>query len=143
MHQQCLRSLNPQYRRDVVTGYSEPTDLRLPVEYVNAFIEHEDSIYAYNADQLLKRAEVAVNDDAPIYRAPVVDRRAARQYARASRKAKARRARGGGGGRNVTIKNGDTLSDIAKRNHTTVAKLKKLNRISGSSIRAGKQIRVR
>ena len=134
-----LRSLNPQYRRDVVTGNSEPTDLRLPIEYINAFIEKEDSVYAYNADQLLKRAEVAVNDDAPIYRAPSV-RRAARQSARASRKAKARRARGG---RNVTIRNGDTLSEIAKRNNTTVAKLKKLNKISGSSIRAGKQIRVR
>ena len=137
-----LRSLNPQYRRDVVTGYSEPTDLRLPVEYVNAFIEKEDSVYAYNVDQLMKRAEVAVNDDAPIYRAPSVDRRAARHSARASRKAKSRRARGGGG-RNVTIKNGDTLSEIAKRNNTTVAKLKKLNKISGSSIRAGKKIRVR
>ena len=135
-----LRSLNPQYRRDVVTGYSEPTDLRLPIEYINAFIEKEDSVYAYNVDQLMKRAEVAVNDDAPIYRAPTVAQRAARQSARASRKAKARRARGG---RNVTIRNGDTLSEIAKRNHTTVAKLKKLNKISGSSIRAGKQIRVR
>jgi membrane-bound lytic murein transglycosylase D len=137
-----LRSLNPQYRRDVVTGYSEPTDLRLPVEYINAFIEKEDSVYAYNVDQLMKRAEVAVNDDAPIYRAPSVDRRATRHSARAGRKAKARRARGGGG-RNVTIKNGDTLSEIAKRNKTTVAKLKKLNNISGSSIRAGKKIRVR
>jgi membrane-bound lytic murein transglycosylase D len=135
-----LRSLNPQYRRDVVTGYSEPTDLRLPIEYINSFIEKEDSVYAYNADQLLKRAEVAVNDDAPIYRAPSVSQRSARHSARASRKARARRARGG---RNVTIRNGDTLSEIAKRNHTTVAKLKKLNRISGSSIRAGKQIRVR
>jgi membrane-bound lytic murein transglycosylase D len=112
----------------------------LPIEYINSFIEKEDSVYAYNADQLLKRAEVAVNDDAPIYRAPSVSQRAARHSARASRKAKARRARGG---RNVTIRNGDTLSEIAKRNHTTVAKLKKLNRISGSSIRAGKQIRVR
>ena len=90
----------------------------------------------------MKRAEVAVNDDAPIYRAPSVDRRAARHSARASRKARARRSRGGGG-RNVTIRNGDTLSEIAKRNNTTVAKLKKLNRISGSSIRAGKKIRVR
>ena len=135
-----LRSLNPQYRRDVVTGYSEPTDLRLPIEYINAFIEKEDSVYSYNVDQLMKRAEVAVNDDAPIYRAPTVAQRAARQSARASRKAKAKRARGG---RNVTIRNGDTLSEIAKRNHTTVAKLKKLNKISGSSIRAGKQIRVR
>lgn len=140
-----LRSLNPQYRRDVVTGYSEPTDLRLPVEYVNAFIEHEDSIYAYNVDQLMKRQEVAVNDDAPIYRASSVDRSSRHSASRSSRKSKKnKRSRGGGGGgKSVTIKNGDSLSEIAKRNHTTVAKLKKLNKISGSSIRAGKKIKVR
>ena len=138
-----LRSLNPQYRRDVVTGYSEPTDLRLPVEYINAFIENEDSIYAYNVDQLMKRQEVAVNDEAPIYRAPVVDRSTRRSAARSSRKAKAKRSRGGGGGKNVTIRNGDSLSEIAKRNHTTVAKLKKLNNIKGNSIRAGKKLRVK
>lgn len=138
-----LRSLNPQYRRDVVTGYSEPTDLRLPVEYINAFIENEDSVYAYNVDQLMKRAEVAVNDEAPIYRAPSVDRSARRSAARSGRKAKAKRSRGGGSGKNVTIRNGDSLSEIAKRNHTTVAKLKKLNKIKGNSIRAGKKIRVK
>ena len=133
-----LRTLNPQYRKDVVTGYSEPTDLRMPVEYVNAFIENEDSIYAYNVDNLMKRAEVAVNDDAPVYRSS--SRSTARKSKNARRGRSSRRSRGG---RNVTIKNGDTLSEIAKRHGTTVAKLKRLNRISGSSIRAGKKIRVR
>ena len=47
------------------------------------------------------------------------------------------------GGRNVTIRQGDTLSEIAKRNGTTVKKLKKLNKISGSSIRAGKKLRIK
>ena len=56
-----LRSLNPQYRRDVITGYSEPTDLRLPKEYISKFIENEDSIYNYNVDELMKRAVVDVD----------------------------------------------------------------------------------
>ncbi|OYP61605.1 hypothetical protein CIK98_14745 [Prevotella sp. P2-180] len=38
---------------------------------------------------------------------------------------------------------GQTLSEIAKKNHTTVAKLRKLNGIKGSNIRAGKKLRVR
>lgn len=63
-----IRALNPQYRRDIVTGYSEPTDLRLPIEYINAFIDNQDSIFAYNSDELLNRAEVIVNDNAPAYR---------------------------------------------------------------------------
>lgn len=45
--------------------------------------------------------------------------------------------------KNVSVKAGDTLSEIAARNHTTVSKLKKLNNISGSNIRAGKKIRVK
>lgn len=130
-----IRALNPQYRRDIVTGYSEPTDLRLPVDYINAFIDNQDSIFAYKGDILLNRTEVEVNDNAPMYQPQRIS----------SRSSKKSRERGGKarGGRNVTIKNGDTLSAIAKRNGTTVAKLKKLNGISGSSIRAGKKIKVR
>jgi membrane-bound lytic murein transglycosylase D len=45
--------------------------------------------------------------------------------------------------KHVSVKEGDTLSEIAERNHTTVSKLKKLNKISGSNIRAGKKIRVK
>ena len=41
------------------------------------------------------------------------------------------------------IKNGDTLAEIAPRNHTTVGKLKRLNKISGTNSRAGKKIRVK
>jgi membrane-bound lytic murein transglycosylase D len=62
-----LRTLNPQYRRDIVTGYSEPTDLRLPVDYISKFIEKEDEIVAYNADLLMKRDYVYVNDTGTSY----------------------------------------------------------------------------
>jgi membrane-bound lytic murein transglycosylase D len=43
----------------------------------------------------------------------------------------------------VTIRKGDSLSEIARRNHTTVAKLRRLNGIRGNNIRAGKKIRVK
>ena len=36
-----------------------------------------------------------------------------------------------------------SLSEIAERNHTTVGKLRKLNGIKGSNIRAGKKIKVK
>ena len=45
--------------------------------------------------------------------------------------------------KSVTVKNGDTLSEIAERNHTTVSKLRKLNGIKGNNIRAGKKIKVK
>lgn len=136
-----LRALNPQYRRDIVTGYSEPTDLRLPNDYVNAFIDNQDSIFAYNTEQLMKRAEVEVNNEAPVYRSSSSSSSRSSKNSRSGRKSK--KSRSSRGGKNITVKNGDTLSAIAKRNHTTVAKLKKLNKISGSSIRAGKKLKVK
>ena len=45
--------------------------------------------------------------------------------------------------KSVTVKSGDTLSEIAERNHTTVKKLRKLNGISGSTIQKGKKIKVK
>lgn len=129
-----IRALNPQYRRDVVTGYSEPTDLRLPVDQIMAFIDNQDSIFNYKAETLIKRTEVEVGGATAETQAP----KASTSSSSKSKKKKTTTSR-----KSVTVRNGDTLSAIAKRNHTTVAKLRKLNGIKGSSIRAGKKIRVR
>ena len=126
-----LRTLNPAYRRDIVPGATKMSAVRLPHTEVGKFIDLEDSVYAYNAEVLFsKRAIVEVNDDVPTYTRKSSSKR--------SRKS-TRRSRG----RSVTVKSGQTLSEIAKRNGTTVAKLKRLNGIKGSNIRAGKKLRVR
>ena len=126
-----IEELNPQYRRDIVNGTSKLSALRLPSTQITQFIDNQDSIFAYNAQDLLsKREEVKVNDDVPT-------------YTKSSKSKSRRKGRRGRGSRRVTIKNGDTLSEIAHRNHTTVAKLKRLNKISGTNIRAGKKIRVK
>ena len=146
-----LRDLNPQYRRDVVNGNNSPMPIRLPVADISRFIDNEDSIYAYNADELLtKRDEVDVNDDD----VPTVQR--VRSYSSSSSKASRRSKKSGrgkdkskkkkkknSGSASITVRSGDTLSEIARRQHTTVKKLKKLNGISGSTIRAGKKIKVK
>ena len=64
-----LRSLNPEYRRDVVPGLTKPSTIRLPLADTGRFIDNQDSIYAYHADELLnKRIEVSINDDVPTYK---------------------------------------------------------------------------
>ena len=132
-----LCAINAQYRHNIVPGSAEPSPIRLPVAYVNMFIDREDSIYAYRADELLqKRTEVEVAD------VVMSTRRESVSYKR-SKGRSSRRSRGGRGSKSVTIKSGQTLSEIARKNHTTVAKLKKLNKISGTNIRAGKKLRVR
>jgi membrane-bound lytic murein transglycosylase D len=129
-----LRSLNPQYRRDIVPGTTKPSALKLPLADISRFIDNQDSIYAYNAaDLLTKRAEVAINDNVPTFTSK------RKTSARSKRSGRRSRSRSAG----VTVRRGDTLSAIAKRNGTTVAKLRRLNGIRGSNIRAGKKIRVR
>jgi hypothetical protein len=47
-----------------------------------------------------------------------------------------------GKGGSYTIKSGDSLSAIARRNGTTVAKIKAANGLSGDMIRAGKTLKI-
>lgn len=130
-----IQELNPQYRRNIINGSSQPSTLKLPSTLITNFIDKEDSIYAYNTDELLtKRSEVKVNEDTPVYT------KSTKSRSKSKSKSRSRKKRGR---KNVTVRNGDTLSEIAERNHTTVARLKKLNKISGSNIRAGKKIRVK
>ena len=60
-----LRAFNPQYRHDIITGYTEPTDFRMPTEYVKLFIANEDSIWAYDVSNLMKRDQVEVRSYTP------------------------------------------------------------------------------
>ncbi len=142
-----LRNLNPQYRRDIVNGLNKPMTVRLPASLVGSFIDQEDSIYSYKTDELLlKRSVVDVNEDTPTVSRSRSSYSSSRSTTRGKSSKSSRNKKGKNkkkGNKSVTIKNGDTLSEIAARNHTTVAKLRKLNKISGNSIRAGKKIKVK
>ena len=130
--QDQLATLNPQYRHNIVNGANKLSSIRLPETMVTTFIDNQDSIYAYVPENVTsKRSEVAVNTIEP---ASSGSKKSSSKSRKRSSKTK---------GKSITIRQGDTLSEIAARNHTTVAKLKKLNKISGTSIRAGKKLRVR
>ena len=143
-----LRDLNPQYRRDIVNGSSKLSSIRLPIAVVNSFITNEDSICTYQADQLFTRrslVEVA-EESQPRYSS---SKKTYSRSSKSSRSSKDRDRRRKKGRKNkertksVKVRNGDTLSEIAERNHTTVKKLRKLNGIKGNNIRAGKKIKVK
>lgn len=124
-----LRALNPAYRRDVIPGATELSCLRLPQTEVGKFIDNEDSIYNYNSEELMaKRTEVEVNKQAA---------------STTSSKRSATRRRSRTRARYVTIRSGQTLSELAEKHGTTVSRLKRLNGLKGTSIRAGKKLRVR
>ena len=102
-----LRSLNPEYRRDVVPGLTKPSPIRLPLADTGRFIDNQDSIFAYRADELLnKRLEVTINDDVPTYR-PQKSKRVGRRNARYSRNRHvARKGSSARRGRAATAKRG-------------------------------------
>lgn len=135
-----LKALNPQYRKNIVCGASTPSMLRLPAGMVNQFIDKEKDIFAYNRDELSKRKEVEVKETALFYNSNRIKSEKGSHKKNNKRNKKDKKQKGE---RSITIKDGDTLSEIAARNHTTVKQLKKLNNISGSSIRSGKKLRVK
>lgn len=113
-----LRSLNPQYRRDIVPGNSELCILRLPNNAIGPFIEHLDSIYAYKANQYLTKRKTVTAKNAP---ASTPNKKVVYHK----------------------IKSGETLGGIAAKYHVSVNQLRKLNGIKGNNIRAGKSIRIK
>lgn len=131
-----LRSLNPQYRRDIVNGSNKPSVIRMSATMTNTFIANEDSIYNYQAETLFtRRSLVEVDNSSKVSSSS----KSSSSKKSSSRKKRTRRTRS----KSVTIRKGDTLSEIAERNNTTVSKLRRLNNIKGNNIRAGKKIRVR
>ncbi|MBR1394726.1 MAG: transglycosylase SLT domain-containing protein [Prevotella sp.] len=132
-----LRTLNPEYRRDIVPGTTKPSAIKMALADVTRFIDNQDSIFNYNASSLLsRRDEVYVNDDIPTFSSSKKGRKG---RTTASRRTRSKTS----GGRSVTVRRGETLSQIARRNGTTVAKLRKLNGIRGSNIQAGKKLKVK
>jgi membrane-bound lytic murein transglycosylase D len=149
-----LRSLNPQYRRDIVNGSTQPSVIRLPQTYVNAFLDREDSIYNYEAATLLTKRTVVevtaddVKEDVVARSQTVAPRTHQATQGRTRAVSQSRNRRGGkpasrGKSQSVTVKSGQTLSEIARKNNTTVEKLKRLNGIKGNNIRAGKKLKVK
>ena len=130
-----LRTLNPQYRRDIVNGSNKPSIIRMPATATNTFIANEDSIYNHKTETLFtRRSLVEVDNSSKSSYTRKSSAKKRKSYSRKKRRTRAKR---------VTIRKGDTLSEIAERNHTTVKKLRQLNGIKGNTIRAGKKIRVR
>lgn len=132
----AIRALNPQYRTSVIPGQTEPCAIRLPQEKILAFIDQKDSIYNYRADELLtRRAVVAVSEP----KAEPTRSTASQSRSTAARHKRNRKSTE----RTATVRKGDSLSTIAARNHTTVAKIRKLNKIKGNMIKPGQKIRVK
>ena len=120
-----IKSLNPQYKKQMIPGDSKPYTLRLPIDAISTFIDKQDTIYTHRADELFRnRKTVAVKDITP-----------------ATRKTTSAVA-GKGNLTYYTIKSGDTLSTIAGKYGVSVKDIQRWNGMSNTKIAAGKRLKI-
>lgn len=131
-----IKAFNPQYKTSLVPGNSYDCILRLPSEAALKFIDLGDSVYSYRSSELFTKRKTVDIDEAELEK----QQNSARRSYSSSRRRSSRSSRRS---KSITIKNGQTLSEIAEKYGTSVSKLRRLNGIKGSSIRAGKKIRVK
>lgn len=108
-----LRSLNPQYRRDIVPGNAKTRTLILPSQQVYAFIEQKDSILQYRPDLYARRTTVDPSG-----------------YNSVS------------GYTYHKVRRGESLSTIAHKYGVSVKQLRKWNNLRSNTINTGKRLRV-
>lgn len=119
-----IRTLNPQYRKDIVPGDIKPYPINLPHNYANLFIDRSDSIYAYKANELVssRREEVEIVEDTQKNNQKNTGRQSLIKY--------------------HTVKQGQTISGIAARYGISQAQLKKANNLKSNNIRAGQRLKI-
>lgn len=108
-----LRSLNPQYRRDIIPGDSKTRALLLPTQQVYAFIELEIRLYdirdLYAKRTTVEPAGYSASNSKVIYH---------------------------------KIRRGDTLSKIAYRYGVTTQEIKRWNHLRGNTLIAGRSLKI-
>ena len=113
-----IKSLNPQYKRDIVPGDSKPRALRLPTEAISTFLDNQDTIYAHRSDELFKNRRIVAS----------VNRQS--------------KASDNGDLTYYRIRQGDTLGGIARKFGVSVRQLRRWNNLHNNRIRAGRRLKI-
>ena len=107
-----IRDMNPQYIHDIIPGSETPCILRLPSQYTAAFIDRQDSVYAYKTKELFSPATLENMKNAGSSSSQIVYR----------------------------VKKGDYLGKIAASHHVTVAQIKQWNNLRNNNLRIGQRL---
>lgn len=130
-----LRSLNPQYKKNIIPGDSKPYTLRLPMNYVSLFIDNQDSIYTHRTNELFSnRKTVAMRDDTPNV--------SSQKSKRNKRSSASTGSSTKGDSTYHKIRSGETLSTIAEKYGVSVKQLQNWNGMQSTKIAAGKRLKI-
>jgi len=114
-----LRSLNPQYRRDVIPAEKTAYALRIPSSSVENFIAMEDSIFSYEREKYFASNRLVVQPSESTY-TPSAPKDKAQLY--------------------YTVKSGDAVGLIADWYDVYSSDLKYWNNIRRNMIRVGQKL---
>ena len=112
-----IKSLNPQYKRNIVPGSNKSYTLRLPTEAISSFIDNQDTIYNHRSAELFKNRRIISS---------------------VGTRSKA----GDGELTYYRIRQGDTLGGIARKFGVTVRQLRNWNGLRNNNIRAGRRLKI-
>jgi len=106
---ELLRTLNPQYKRDIIPGNYQPQILKLPALQIAAFVEKENEIASYKTDEFFTN-RTSVQASAP------------NRIERVTHK----------------VRSGETVLSIANKYGVTAASVRKWNNLRSNYVVAGK-----
>jgi len=110
-----IKELNPQYLTEVIPGTYRPCVLTLPTRSIRQLLEAGDSLYAFNQDALFPSSRNKMIDDAMTGKQTYITH---------------------------VIKDGESLSTIARKYHTSVKNIQSWNNMTTDKIRAGKTLKI-
>lgn len=164
-----IKGFNPQYKSTFIPGGRRRCTIALPQELCYKFVGIEDSIYRKTvtpttivteegdtttvAPETQEYTEETIQEPVPVVSQNTSYSSRRESYSRDNnrhsrnksdnRSSKRDRKSRKSASKEITIKDGDNLSKIAARNHTTVAELKKKNGLKSDRIRAGQTLKVK
>ena len=111
---ELLRSLNPQYKLDIIPATTKSYTLILPQQFASQYVEKEQEIFSKDSTYLKEYINPANIDRKRLERP----------------------------GFTYTVKKGDTLSGIAYRYRCSVKELMRWNRLKSTKLRIGQKLRI-
>lgn len=115
-----LRSLNPQYRRDVIPAKKDkPYVLKIPIEQVTSFIDKEQEIFNYKREEFFPNNSIVVPKSRDYYPTADIGDMEKLHY---------------------TVKSGDNLGYISTWYKVELSDLRYWNNINKNMIRVGQKL---